>query len=149
MTRADDLRWLTAELESERGMGASHAGCDDERELFDRFRALVNTREPKPASGEFLEVQDRVLSGMIEKAGITDAAALPCVPLDPHISLWLGDITTLRVDAVVNAANSQMLGCWVPGHHCIDNAIHTFAGVQLRLECAALMRLKAIPNRRE
>ena len=75
MTRADDLRWLTAELESERGMGASHAGCDDERELFDRFRALVNTREPKPASGEFLEVQDRVLSGMIEKAGITDAAA--------------------------------------------------------------------------
>ncbi|MFR2031781.1 MAG: macro domain-containing protein [Collinsella sp.] len=130
----------------ERGMGASHAGCDDEHELFGCFRALVNTREPKPAGGEFLEVQDRVLSGMIEKAGITDAAALPCVPLDSRISLWRGDITTLRVDAVVNAANSQMLGCWVPGHHCIDNAIHTFAGVQLRLECAALMEAQGYPE---
>lgn len=146
MTRADDLRWLIAELERERGMGAGHAGCDDEHELFGCFRALVNTREPKPAGGEFLEVQDRVLSGMIEKAGITDAAALPCVPLDSRISLWRGDITTLRVDAVVNAANSQMLGCWVPGHHCIDNAIHTFAGVQLRLECAALMEAQGYPE---
>ena len=53
--------------------------------------------------------------------------------------LWRGDITTLGVDAIVNAANSQMLGCFVPGHHCIDNAVHTFAGIQLRLECARLM----------
>ena len=60
-------------------------------------------------------------------------------PLNEHVLLWRGDITTLAVDAIVNAANSQMLGCWVPGHHCIDNAIHTYSGVQLRAECARLM----------
>lgn len=60
-------------------------------------------------------------------------------PLDEHVLLWRGDITTLAVDAIVNAANSQMLGCWVPGHHCIDNAINTYSGVQLRAECARLM----------
>ena len=60
--------------------------------------------------------------------------------------LWRGDITTLGVDAIVNAANSQMLGCFVPGHHCIDNAIHTFAGIQLRLECARLMEEQGYPE---
>lgn len=146
MTRTDDLRWLIAELTRERGLGASHTCDDDERELFDLFRALVNTREAIPASEKFLEVQNRVLGGMIKEAGIADAAALPHVPLDARISLWRGDITTLRADAIVNAANSQMLGCWVPGHHCIDNAIHTFAGVQLRLECATLMEAQGYPE---
>jgi O-acetyl-ADP-ribose deacetylase (regulator of RNase III) len=83
---------------------------------------------------------------MLEEAGITDASSLPRVPLDGHISLWRGNITTLRVDAIVNAANSQMLGCWVPGHYCIDNAIHAFAGVQLRLECAKLMEEQGHPE---
>lgn len=146
MTRADDLRWLIAELERERGLDASHACSDDGRKLFDRFRALVNTREAIPASKEFLEAQNRVLSGMIKDTGIADAAALPRMPLDPRISLWRGDITTLRADAIVNAANSQMLGCWVPDHYCIDNAIHTFAGVQLRLECARLMEAQGFPE---
>ena len=84
-------------------------------------------------------MQDELLKGLIEDAGtasVDDAAASPA---DPRIRLWRGDITTLAADAVVNAANSQMLGCWRPGHHCIDNAIHTFAGVQLRMECAEVM----------
>ena len=125
-------------------MGASAVEPRSDSVWFDRtwerFRALVNTREPLPAPPEFLAVQDRFLQGLIAQAGITDAATLPPCPADPRLALWRGDITRLAADAIVNAANSGMLGCWIPGHHCIDNAIHTYAGVQLRLECARLMR---------
>lgn len=117
--------------------------CDNEPRLFDAFRSLVNTREPLPATDEFLEVQDRMLRDMIAGAGITRAEELPRVPFDARVSLWRGDITTFEVDAVVN---SQMLGCWVPGHHCIDNAIHTFAGIQLRAACANLMAEQGHPE---
>lgn len=145
MGRTDDLVFLVRTLVEERyGEGtpqlAGVGSAAGEEALFRQFRDLVNTREPLPTSAEFLATQDRVLQGLIEDAGITDAAALPRVPLDSRLSLWRGDITTLAADAIVNAANSRMLGCWVPGHYCIDNAIHTFAGVQLRAECARLMR---------
>ena len=76
---------------------------------------------------------------MIAEAGVSTLDTAKPSPLNEHVLLWRGDITTLAVDAIVNAANSQMLGCWVPGHHCIDNAIHTYSGVQLRAECARLM----------
>lgn len=145
VNRADDLRTLVRMLIEERfGKDASElervTAIDSEDELFQMYRNLVNTREPIPAPDGFLPIQDRVLQSIIEDAGITNAAALPRVPLDARLSLWRGDITTLAIDAIVNAANSRMLGCWVPGHYCIDNAIHSFAGVQLRLECARLMR---------
>lgn len=108
-------------------------------ELWQLFRALVNTRPPTPVNAVWLAEQDELLQGMIAKNGIVRVDdLLPC-SVDPRLRLWRGDITCLDVDAIVNAANSQMLGCWVPGHHCIDNAIHTFAGVQLRLACARLM----------
>jgi O-acetyl-ADP-ribose deacetylase (regulator of RNase III) len=107
--------------------------------LFNQFRALVNTREPMPATERFLAVQDRMLRTCIARAGITQASNLPSVSSDSRISLWRGDITTLAADAIVNAANDQLLGCWVPGHYCIDNAIHTFAGIQLRADCARIM----------
>ena len=107
--------------------------------LWDAFRALVNTRPSMPTSDEWLAMQDELLSGMIAEAGITCVEDLEPTPADPRMRLWRGDITTLAADAIVNAANSQMLGCWVPGHFCIDNAIHTFAGVQLRAECARIM----------
>ena len=108
-------------------------------ELWTAFRALVNTRPPMPASEMLLAAQDELLQGLIEEAGVHTIADAIASPKDSRILLWRGDITTLAVDAIVNAANSQMLGCWVPGHHCIDNAIHTFAGVQLRVECARIM----------
>ena len=108
-------------------------------ELFSAFRALVNTRPPIPADSGWLAMQDELLRGMIEEVGVTRVGDAAPSPADPRLRLWRGDITTLAADAVVNAANSQMLGCWVPGHYCIDNAIHTFAGVQLRLACAELM----------
>lgn len=112
-------------------------GTDD---LWATFRALVNTRPPAPADAGLLAVQDELLRSMIEDVGTATLDDAQVSPHDDRLLLWRGDITTLAVDAVVNAANSQMLGCWAPGHHCVDNAIHTFSGIQLRLECARLMQ---------
>ncbi|MBQ6586728.1 MAG: protein-ADP-ribose hydrolase, partial [Coriobacteriales bacterium] len=132
------LESLVAALCDERGMQppASH----DADELWSVFRALVNTRPQWPAAPELLVAQDELLQGIIGDKGIHTLDEASLAPADPHILLWRGDITTLAADAIVNAASSQMLGCWVPGHHCIDNAIHTFAGVQLRAECARIMQ---------
>ncbi len=102
------------------------------------LRGLMNVRPPKAADEEFLAVQDAYLSEAIREKGVTALSDL--TPLRPHLYLWRGDITTLSVDAIVNAANSALLGCFSPNHGCIDNAIHTYAGVQLRLACDALMR---------
>ena len=101
------------------------------------FRSLVNLRPPIPVSDAFLEVQDAYLQTEIARKGITRLEDLS--PVEDGLYLWRGDCTTLAVDAIVNAANSQMLGCFVPCHGCIDNAVHTYAGVQLRLACAAMM----------
>ncbi len=101
------------------------------------LRALMNLRPPAPVSPEFLHVQDAYLQKELADKGITDAENL--VPLRDNLCLWRGDITTLQCDAIVNAANSALLGCFCPNHGCIDNAIHSFAGIQLRLDCAKLM----------
>ncbi len=106
----------------------------------------MNTRPPVPASEELIVSQDRLLQGILEYRGTTTLDDIGPVEGRGSIRLWRGDITTLDVDAIVNAANSQMLGCLVPGHHCIDNAIHTFAGIQLRLECARLMEEQGYPE---
>lgn len=101
------------------------------------LRALFNLRLPIPCDAEFLRMQDEYLREETFQKGVTDLAAL--TPIRPDIYLWQGDITTLKCDAIVNAANSALLGCFCPNHGCIDNAIHTFAGVELRLSCAELM----------
>ncbi len=111
---------------------------DDEYSQKRLLRALFNVREPMPASEEFLREQDEYLREELRLKGITDIADLS--PIRPDIYLWRGDITTLKCDGIVNAANSQMLGCFCPNHGCIDNAIHTFAGIQLRRECAEIMK---------
>ena len=103
---------------------------EDKRDLF---RALRNIREPKPVNEEFLCLQDEELKAQLEEKGVVE------LPKEPRIQLWQGDITRLKVDAIVNAANSQMLGCFYPLHKCIDNAIHSAAGVQLREECHQMM----------
>ena len=105
---------------------------DDLQSKRDLFRALCNVRMPKPVSEEFLRLQDEELQSQLQEKGIVE---LPDVPMQ----IWQGDITRLKVDAIVNAANSQMLGCFHPLHRCIDNAIHSAAGVQLREECYQLM----------
>ena len=101
------------------------------------LRSLMNVRRPGGISDGFLVVQDEYLRAEIAAKGITDLSDL--APISDGIYLWQGDITTLRCDAIVNAANSAMTGCYAPCHCCIDNCIHTYAGVQLRLECARLM----------
>ncbi|MBQ6562538.1 MAG: macro domain-containing protein, partial [Clostridia bacterium] len=104
------------------------------------LRSLMNIRPPMPASGEFLKVQDLFLRQMTGEKGIVDASTLIPCRRNRQITLWQGDMTTLHCDAIVNAANSQMLGCFSPCHGCIDNIIHTMAGVQLRLACAEIMQ---------
>ena len=101
------------------------------------LRSLMNVRLPLTIDEEFLKVQDEYLKERIKEKGITKLQELR--QIQNGIYLWQGDITTLEVDAIVNAANAQMLGCFVPCHGCIDNAIHTYAGIELRLECAKIM----------
>lgn len=102
------------------------------------LRSLLNLRMPRPVSRAFLEIQDAYLQAETAGKGVTNLADLQ--PVQDGLYIWQGDITTLRCDAIVNAANAQMLGCFCPCHGCIDNAIHTFSGVQLRAACAELMR---------
>ena len=109
-------------------------GTDGQNRLL---RSLMNVRPPRPADPAFLEVQDDYLRRELLAAGITDAADL--IPLSGDLYLWQGDITRLRCGAIVNAANRGLTGCYIPCHACIDNCIHTYAGVQLRQDCAALM----------
>ena len=103
------------------------------------LRSLMNVRHAKKMSSEFLEIQNEYLREEIALKGITDLEDLS--PVSEGLYLWQGDITTLRCDAIVNAANSGMTGCYVPCHGCIDNCIHTYAGIQLRLECARIMKM--------
>lgn len=137
MNQAERRVWLINALLNERldGRGvAVPAGAVEQRDLL---RALMNVRPPETLATETLNVQDAYLQQRLaERGGATDASTLP---YRNRIAVWRGDITLLKADAIVNAANSQMLGCFVPGHRCIDNAIHTYAGMQLRLTCADLM----------
>ena len=137
MTQSQRRSYLIEKLLQERReyMGVSLPTEEEQRRLL---RGLMNLRPPAPVSGEFLQVQDAYFQERLKERGVTKLEAL--TPVQPGLYLWQGDITTLEVDAIVNAANSGMTGCYVPCHGCIDNAIHTYAGMQLRLECAEIMR---------
>lgn len=137
MNQAERRIWLINALLDEQPDGrdfAVPAGASEQRDLL---RALMNVRPPEAIATEILDVQNAYLQQrLVERGGATDADALPH---HDRVAVWRGDITLLKADAIVNAANSQMLGCFVPGHRCIDNAIHTYAGMQLRLACADIM----------
>ena len=107
-------------------------------EQFRLYRSLVNIRPAGKASAEYLKAEDEFLQKMTAQKGITDIAGLQ--PVEKNIYLWKGDITTLKCGAIVNTANSGMTGCYHPCHNCIDNCIHTFAGVRLRLKCAEIIK---------
>ena len=138
MTQDERLDYLLRYLLTERKEYADIQLPDGMAEKRHLLRSLMNVRPPAPAGAEFLAVQDAYLQARLAERGVTKLGDL--TPVRPGVYLWQGDITTLAVDAIVNAANSGMLGCFVPCHGCIDNAIHTYAGVQLRLECAEIMR---------
>lgn len=137
MTQEGRLDYLIKTLAAEQPRYAGLELPADREEKRALLRALFNLRPPLPADERLLAVQDEYLAEELRARGTTLAAEL--APLSGDICLWQGDITTLAADAVVNAANSAMLGCFVPCHRCIDNAIHTYAGIQLRLACHELM----------
>lgn len=137
MTHAEKRTFLIQYLLQEQSQGSKTAIPQSEADQKRLLRALMNIRVPKSIGANFLQIQDEYLQEEIVAKGITDLSALS--PVEKEIYIWQGDITTLRCDAIVNAANSQMLGCFCPCHGCIDNAIHTYAGVELRLECAEMM----------
>ncbi len=137
MNQAERRIWLIRALLDERQDGRTIAVPARASEQRDLLRALMNVRPPEALADEKLNIQDAYLQKrLLERGGATDAGTLP---YRNRVAIWRGDITLLKADAIVNAANSQMLGCFVPGHRCIDNAIHTYAGMQLRLACAGLM----------
>ena len=131
VNRTENLDYILQQLMADNGQQyAIPASLSDKQRMM---RALMNIRQPIPASETFLEAQNQELQLQAEDKGV--------VKLDGEgLLLWQGDITRLKVDAIVNAANSQMLGCWAPLHNCIDNCIHSAAGVQLRQECYEQMK---------
>ncbi len=137
MTQAERRKFLIKQLLKERPQYKKTDLPPNETEQRRLLRSLLNIRLPHPINDDFLSVQDEYLQNEIAAKGITDASCL--TPVKDGIYLWQGDITTLRCDAIVNAANSGMTGCYAPCHACIDNCIHTYAGVQLRLACAEIM----------
>lgn len=137
MTQDERRIYLIKMLLSEEAQYRDMEIPSDEQQQKRLLRALFNVRMPGSVNTEFLKIQDAYLQEEARRKGITDLADL--TPIQEGIYLWQGDITTLRCGAIVNAANSQMLGCFCPNHGCIDNAIHTYAGIQLRAVCAELM----------
>lgn len=129
------LEWLCRYLLDENPRYRQMPVPDSLQERRDLFRALMNVRPPMPASEAFLRLQDEQLQAQLAENGVVEILRFA----QNDIAEWQGDITRLKVDAIVNAANSQMLGCFVPLHRCIDNAIHSAAGVQLRLACEEMM----------
>ena len=132
----DKLDFLINYLLSERNEEIEIS--EDENAKFRLYRSLVNIRPAMPASAEFMRVEDEFLTEFTNNKGITDISDL--VSIEDKIYLWQGDITTLKCGAIVNAANAGLTGCYQPCHNCIDNCIHTFAGVRLRFKCNEIMQ---------
>ena len=139
MTQDERLDYLVRQFKEDSGEYRDLKVGGDNEEKRRVLRSLMNIRMPRDMDAGTLRVQDEYLQGRAEEKGVVTLADIPVVAGEPRLSVWQGDITRLAVDAIVNAANSQMLGCFVPMHACIDNCIHSFAGVQLRAECARQM----------
>ena len=138
MTQTERRRFLIEYLLAENSQYRGVQIPESETEQKYLLRSLVNVRHAVPASEEFLHIEDEYLQEEIKLRGITDITDL--VPACDDLYIWRGDITTLKVDAIVNAANSGMTGCWQPCHYCIDNCIHTFAGIRLRAACDSIIK---------
>lgn len=140
MKHEEQRKWLIQHLLDEDIHYRQYSIPTDEQEQKDLLRSLMNVRMPKAISKEFLTIQDEYLTEENAQGTITDLADLTPTTQDEKIYLWQGDITALKVDAIVNAANSQMCGCFRPMHNCVDNIIHSKAGIELRLRCNDIMR---------
>ncbi len=140
MTKYEKIVFLIKELQKEMPEYAGNKIPKNEDEAWRLLRALFNVRPPYPVNPEFENVQNELLKEIAEEKGITDVEDLSPISSDSRLYIWQGDITSLKVDVAVNAANNQMEGCWAVGHTCVDNNFHSFAGVQMRVECHRQMR---------
>ena len=136
-TQEQRLEYLVEEFKADSDEYKNLKTPEDAEGRRQILRSLMNIRMPKDMPENVLKVQDEYLAGRAREKGIVQLSEIP--EIRDGLSIWQGDITRLAADAIVNAANSQMLGCFVPMHTCIDNCIHTFAGVQLRAECSRRM----------
>lgn len=146
MNRSENIRSVLRTLLDERPECADWQIPDS---LFGRqrmMRALLNVRPPHPVGEDLIKAQDRELQRQLADKGTVALYDITPCRVDGRLRLWQGDITRLQADAIVNAANSALLGCFVPMHRCIDNAIHSAAGVQLRLACDRLMQAQGRPE---
>lgn len=139
MTQSEKRIYLIKELLSEQPQYKDMEIPDNAGEQKRLLRRLMNIRSPRPIGAEFLKVQDAYLSEEAREKGITDSGTIPVSPVCSRLALWRGDITALKIDAIVNAANRALRGCFVPCHSCVDNRIHSLSGIQLRLACDELM----------
>lgn len=139
MTQCEKRKYLITALLNERPQYRNMNIPDNADKQKRLLRSLMNIRPPRPIGAEFLKVQDAYLKEEVREKGVTDSDTLPVSAIDRRLALWRGDITTLKIDAIVNAANSALLGCFIPCHSCVDNIIHSVSGIRLRLACAELM----------
>lgn len=140
MNSKEQLQFLIRELLAEHPQYENMKIPEDEEQQKRLLRSLMNIRPPRPISAQFLKIQDAYLTEQVGKRGIVDVQTLMPSPFNPRLVLWKGDITTLKADAIVNAANSALRGCYIPCHSCVDNIIHSVSGIQLRLACDELMK---------
>lgn len=139
MTQKERREYLIEYLLKEDNKISRQKMPNDKQGQENLLRSLMNVRLPQPISEEFLKIQDEYLKERNQERGITDIADLQPVTSDQRLYIWQGDITTLKCNAIVNACNSQMLGCFSPMHACIDSFIHTYAGIELRLAMYQIM----------
>ena len=147
MTQQERLRYLVEGLVAEyKEKHNEHIDIPmNEEEQFNLFRALCNIRSAGSMPAEWMKIQDEYLTELAREKGIVTINDMD--KRAPQIYLWQGDITRLSVDAIVNAANNQLLGCFAPNHRCIDNAIHTFAGIELRMACSRMIEYMDMPEK--
>jgi O-acetyl-ADP-ribose deacetylase (regulator of RNase III) len=140
MTHDEQRIWMIQYLLSEKEEYSATQIPDGVQDQKNLLRSLMNVRIPAPISREFLEIQDDYLTVENRSAGITDVNHLSPLKVDDRLTLWQGDMTSLRIDSIVNPANSALLGCFCPLHNCADNIVHSKSGIQLRLKCSEIMR---------
>lgn len=146
MNHAEQRVWMIQQLLDEDLNYKGYTIPNDTNEQKDMLRALMNVREPKPISQEFLDIQDEYLKEENNSVKITDVNDLTPTKNDDRLYLWQGDITALRISAITNPANDRMCGCFQPLHSCADNIIHSKSGIQLRGECFRIMKKQGHPE---